>query len=76
MKPRQTKKPGALRIIGGGFRGQKIPCLDLPELRPTPNRVRETLFNWLAPCIGGANCLDLFSGQLENPSGSINGAGA
>lgn len=52
-----------VRIIGGQWRGRKLCFPDLPELRPTPNRVRETLFNWLAPHIVGAHCLDLFSGS-------------
>ncbi len=52
-----------LRIIGGKWRGRKLHFPDLPELRPTPDRVRETLFNWLAPHIVGAHCLDLFAGS-------------
>jgi len=54
--------PGKLRIIGGSLRGSKLGIPDLPGLRPTPDRVRETLFNWLMPVIGGAQCLDLFAG--------------
>lgn len=53
---------GRLRIIGGRFRGRLLPIPDQPGLRPTPDRVRETLFNWLAPVIEGARCLDLFAG--------------
>jgi 16S rRNA (guanine966-N2)-methyltransferase len=53
---------GSLRIIGGSLRGSKLDVPDLAGLRPTPDRVRETLFNWLAPMIEGARCLDLFSG--------------
>ena len=53
---------GSVRIIGGKWRGRKLPFPDLPELRPTPDRVRETLFNWLQPDIEGAVCLDLFAG--------------
>jgi 16S rRNA (guanine966-N2)-methyltransferase len=56
------KKPGYVRIIGGRWRGKRIPVPDLPGLRPTPDRVRETLFNWLAPVIGGSGVLDLFAG--------------
>ncbi len=56
-------KPGELRIIGGRWRGRRFPVPDLPGLRPTPDRVRETLFNWLQPVIVGARCLDLFSGS-------------
>jgi 16S rRNA (guanine966-N2)-methyltransferase len=55
--------PGKVRIIGGKWRGRKLPVADLPELRPTPDRVKETLFNWLAPYIEGSNCLDLFAGS-------------
>lgn len=51
-----------LRIIGGQWRSRLLPIADLPELRPTPNRIRETLFNWLAPTLAGARCLDLFAG--------------
>ena len=54
--------PGSVRIIGGRLRGSKLAVPDAPGLRPTPDRVRETLFNWLAPMIAGARCLDLFSG--------------
>lgn len=52
-----------LRIIGGAWRGRKLAFAPVPGLRPTPNRVRETLFNWLAPVIRGARCLDLFAGS-------------
>ncbi|MDI3324334.1 16S rRNA (guanine(966)-N(2))-methyltransferase RsmD [Pontibacterium granulatum] len=58
-----TEKPSQLRIIGGEWRGRKIPFTPLPGLRPTPDRVRETLFNWLQPYLAGAHCLDLFSGS-------------
>ena len=54
--------PGRLRIIGGTLRGSKLEVPDMPGLRPTPDRVRETLFNWLAPMIAGARCADLFAG--------------
>ena len=54
---------GQLRIIGGDFRGRKLPVLDAEGLRPTSDRVRETLFNWLQFEIPGAHCLDLFSGS-------------
>jgi 16S rRNA (guanine966-N2)-methyltransferase len=54
--------PGRIRIIGGQWRGRKLPVLTQEGLRPTPDRVRETLFNWLAPVIDGARCLDLFAG--------------
>lgn len=52
-----------LRIIGGEWRGRKIHFPDNDALRPTPDRVRETLFNWLMPVIQGARCLDLFAGS-------------
>jgi 16S rRNA (guanine966-N2)-methyltransferase len=56
-------KQGQIRIIGGSFRGRKLKVPDVVDLRPTPDRVRETLFNWLAPVIHGATCLDLFAGS-------------
>lgn len=52
-----------LRIIGGQWRGRKLRFPDGEGLRPTTDRVRETLFNWLQPVIAGARCLDLFSGS-------------
>ena len=52
-----------LRIIGGEWRGRRVQFPSLPGLRPSPDRVRETLFNWLAPVIEGARCLDLFAGS-------------
>lgn len=52
-----------LRIIGGKWRSRKINFISGPGLRPTPDRVRETLFNWLAPTILDAACLDLFTGS-------------
>ncbi|MGD9590892.1 MAG: 16S rRNA (guanine(966)-N(2))-methyltransferase RsmD [Candidatus Berkiella sp.] len=55
--------PGKVRIIGGKWRGRSLKVLDVPGLRPTPDRVRETLFNWLAPFIVNAQCLDLFAGS-------------
>lgn len=54
---------GIIRIIGGQWRGRKLKVPDSAGLRPTPDRVRETLFNWLAPVIAGAHCLDLFAGS-------------
>ncbi len=57
-------KNSKLRIIAGKFRGRKIFFNDQNvALRPTLNRVRETVFNWLAPYMLGANCLDLFAGS-------------
>jgi 16S rRNA (guanine966-N2)-methyltransferase len=55
--------PGQVRIISGMWRGRKLKVPDLPGVRPTPDRVRETLFNWLQPVIMGARCLDLFAGS-------------
>jgi 16S rRNA (guanine966-N2)-methyltransferase len=52
-----------LRIIGGRWRGRKLAFPDVPGLRPTTDRVRETLFNWLQADISGARCLDLFAGS-------------
>lgn len=51
-----------MRIIGGHWRGTRLPVIDRPGLRPTGDRVRETLFNWLAPVLAGARCADLFAG--------------
>lgn len=56
-------KMGSVRIIGGDWRGRKLPVLQSEGLRPTSDRVRETLFNWLQFEVGGANCLDVFSGS-------------
>ena len=56
--------PGrALRIIGGGWRGRKIQFPPVEAIRPTPDRVRETVFNWLQQDIGGSRCLDLYAGS-------------
>ena len=52
-----------LRIIGGQWRGRKFQFPSAEHLRPTPDRVRETLFNWLMPVIEGARCVDLFCGS-------------
>jgi 16S rRNA (guanine966-N2)-methyltransferase len=54
---------GQLRIIGGEWRGRRLPVAAAPGLRPTADRVRETLFNWLQGVIPGARCLDLFAGS-------------
>ena len=59
-KPAQST--GQLRIIGGEWRSRKLPIADLPGLRPTSDRVRETVFNWLMPYVPGAKVLDCFSG--------------
>jgi len=54
--------PSKIRIIGGKWRGRKLNVIDVPGLRPSQDRTRETLFNWLQGKIVGARCLDLFSG--------------
>ncbi len=53
----------SVRIIGGGWRGRRVTFPDLPGLRPTPDRVRETLYNWLQHGVAGSRCLDLFAGS-------------
>ncbi|QBQ54521.1 16S rRNA (guanine(966)-N(2))-methyltransferase RsmD [Nitrosococcus wardiae] len=58
-----SRARGQVRIIGGLWRGRKLIFSARPGLRPTPDRVRETLFNWLQPVIRGARCLDLFAGS-------------
>jgi 16S rRNA (guanine966-N2)-methyltransferase len=54
---------GKVRIIGGRWRGTRLDVADAPGLRPTSDRVRETLFNWLQPILPGARVLDLFAGS-------------
>ncbi|HZF28126.1 MAG TPA: 16S rRNA (guanine(966)-N(2))-methyltransferase RsmD [Gammaproteobacteria bacterium] len=54
--------PGSVRIIAGEWRGRRVPIAAGTEVRPTPDRVRETLFNWLMETIAGASCLDLYAG--------------
>lgn len=56
-------KVGQLRIIGGEWGSRRFSFTEQPGLRPTPDRVRETLFNWLSSDIQGARCLDLFTGS-------------
>ena len=62
VKQKSGKPPGKVRIIGGRWRGRRIQCLPGAPVRPTGDRIRETLFNWLAPYIRDARCLDLFAG--------------
>jgi 16S rRNA (guanine966-N2)-methyltransferase len=62
QKPAPGKR-NSLRIIGGGWRGRRVHFPDSPGLRPTPDRVRETVFNWLQFSLAGARCLDLFAGS-------------
>ena len=52
-----------IRITGGEWRSRLIQVADAPGLRPTPDRVRETLFNWLGQDLSGLSCLDLFAGS-------------
>ena len=63
MKKPNHAGSGQIRIIGGQWRGRKLPVPESPGLRPTTDRVRETLFNWLAPSIVDASCLDCFAGS-------------
>ena len=58
-----VQKKNSLRIIGGTWRSRRIQFVDTPEIRPTSDRIRETLFNWLSAKIVGASCLDLFAGS-------------
>ena len=58
-----TKGRPQVRIVAGRFRGRRLAFPAEPGLRPTPDRVRETLFNWLTPHLAGARCLDLFAGS-------------
>jgi 16S rRNA (guanine966-N2)-methyltransferase len=58
----RRKPPGSVRIIAGEWRGRRIPIVDETEVRPTPDRVRETVFNWLQANMGGARVLDLYAG--------------
>lgn len=53
----------SIRIIGGEWRSRRLPVIEQAHCRPTPNRIRETLFNWLSPYIIGARCLDCFAGS-------------
>ena len=63
IKNSAIRGAGKLRIIGGEWRSRQLPVVDLPGLRPTTDRVRETLFNWIQNDIPGAHCLDLFAGS-------------
>lgn len=58
--PRQA--PHEVRIIGGQFKRSKLPVLNHPDLRPTPDRVRQTLFDWLGQDLHGRRCVDAFAG--------------
>lgn len=60
---RDAQPMGEVRIVGGRWRGSKLPVADRDGLRPTADRVRETVFNWLQPVVPGARVLDLFAGS-------------
>ena len=57
------KGAGEIRIIGGQWKRTRLPVAQRPGLRPTPDRVRETLFNWLGQDLTGLRCLDAFAGS-------------
>ncbi len=61
--PAARRGPGELRLIGGQWKRRKLPVPDAPGLRPTPDRVRETLFNWLGQSLDGWRVLDAFAGS-------------
>jgi len=61
-KAGRKSQPGRLRIVAGNWRSRLLQIADVPGLRPTSERIRETLFNWLTPTLDGARCLDLFAG--------------
>ena len=67
QRPKKNKQSSlisnCLRIIGGQWRSRKLQVIDAEGMRPTPDRIRETLFNWLQNDIHGARCLDLFAGS-------------
>lgn len=60
---RVARPVGSVRIIAGDWRGRRLPVLDAPGLRPSSDRLRETLFAWLGPYLPGARCIDLFAGS-------------
>ena len=62
-KKESQQSSGSVRIIGGKWRSRNLRFVSVDGLRPTGSRIRETLFNWLAPTIEGARCLDLFAGS-------------
>lgn len=62
MPPQNSAPPREVRIIGGLWKRSKLPVADKPGLRPTPDRVRETLFNWLGHDLSGWRCVDAFAG--------------
>jgi len=62
-RARRTSPTGEVRIIGGRWRRSRLPVGGAPGLRPTPDRVRETLFNWLGQDLSGCRCIDAFAGS-------------
>lgn len=60
---KNSRHANVLRIIGGDWRSRKLSFIDATGLRPTPDRIRETLFNWLQGQVHGSRCLDLFAGS-------------
>ena len=60
--PIHKRQPGEIRLIGGQWKRIKLKVSDIPGLRPTPDRVRETLFNWLGQDMAGLRCVDAFAG--------------
>lgn len=62
MPTKSDARQGSIRVIGGRLKGSVLDVPASAGLRPTPNRIRETLFNWLAPYIDGARCLDIYAG--------------
>ena len=60
---RKTAETGRVRIIAGDWRRRSLEFPAVDDVRPTPDRVRETLFNWVAPVLEGSRCLDLFAGS-------------
>lgn len=59
----QRHGTGEIRLIGGRWRSRRVTVLDRPGLRPTPDRLRETLFNWIGHDLHDSHCLDLFAGS-------------
>lgn len=62
MQKQRTAPPGRIHVIGGSLRNSKLTVASVPGLRPTPLRLRQTLFDWLAPVVAGASVLDAFAG--------------
>ena len=63
VRPPAAKPKGEVRIIGGQWKRSLLPVANLPGVRPTPDRVRETLFNWLGQDLTGWRCADIFAGS-------------